>query len=366
MRVYAFYSAMMKGDFFMRIMQLPHGTADYLCPVNGLADIYEWKTGERIPEQLLFYARSGFMMISGRRLVPPRMILLSTCSIGRKQYEHWSGFMDYTVHAGDGKTFRNALNDVRELIDNGIPVIIFGLDMYHLGYHGKFYHKAHVPGHVVLMVGYDDDCIYVHDNSMPEVQRISLNDLEYAWGSAYLNISKKNAYIGIDFKDAPRNSREILRKAYREMANQFLNPAVGFAGSKGLNKLISELPKWSRCFCRAELDEILRFFVMFTGSVLPELPKELDESDLSGLDNPHRGTRDRFADALRKNYGPFGNESWIAAAEHFSESGRSIEKIAEGFTRNILDSSCPDPAEFLPLFKGLLESENKAYAQFTK
>jgi hypothetical protein len=96
------------------------------------------------------------------------------------------------------------------------------------------------------------------------------------------------------------------------------------------------------------------------------LPRELDVSDLSGLDNPHRGTRDRFADALLKNYGPFGNESWIAAADLLSESGKFIEKIAEGFTQNILDSSCPDPAEFVPLFKGLLESENKAYAQFTK
>ena len=350
----------------MRILQLPHGTADYLCPINGLADIYEWKTGERIPEQLLFYARSGFMMISGRRLVPQRMILLSTCSIGRKQFEHWSRFMDYTVHAGEGKTFRNALRGVRELIDAGIPVVLFGLDMYHLGYHAKFYHTTHVPGHVVLMVGYGGDSVYIHDNSMAEIQRISLENLELAWGSTYLNISRKNAYIGIDFRDSPRDSREILRKAYREMADQFLEPAVGFIGAKGLNKLISELPKWSRTFSRAELDDIRRFFVMFTGSVLPKLPKELDESDLSGLDNPHRGTRDRFADALLRDCRQFGDESWIAASDYFSESGKIIEKIAEGFIRSILDSASPDPAEFTPLFRDLLETERNAYAQFTE
>lgn len=306
---------MMKGDFFMRIIQLPHRTADYLCPFNGLADLYEWKMGERIPEQLLFYARSGFC-------------------------------------------------DVRKLIDSGIPVIIFGLDMFHLGYHEKFYHKIHIPGHVVLMVGYDDDVIYIHDNSMPEVQRISLEDLENAWGSQYLNISRKNAYFGIEFKDVPLESREILRTAYRDMANQFLNPATGFIGSRGLHKLISELPKWGGSFDRTELDEIFRFFLMVTGSVLPKLPKELDESDLSGLDNPHRGTRDRFADALLENCSQFGNECWITAAKHFSDSGKLIEKISKGFTRNILDQSYPDPAKFIPLFKDLLETEEKAFCSF--
>jgi hypothetical protein len=201
---------------------------------------------------------------------------------------------------------------------------------------------------------------------MPAPQRISLEDLELAWGSAYLNISRKNAYIGIDFRNSPRDSGEILRKAYRDMANQFLEPAVGFIGAKGLDKLIIELPKWGRLFSRAELDDVLRFFVMFTGSVLPELPKELDESDLSGLDNPHRGTRDRFAAALRENYGRLGNESWLAAADCFSESGKLIEKITEGFTRSILEPSSPDLYEFIPLFRDLQEAEHNAYAQFTK
>lgn len=29
----------------MKMLELPHRIADYLCPVNGLCDIYEWKTG---------------------------------------------------------------------------------------------------------------------------------------------------------------------------------------------------------------------------------------------------------------------------------------------------------------------------------
>jgi len=48
----------------MKRLELPHRMADYLCPVNGLCDVYEWKTGSRIPEELIFYAKAGFQMIS--------------------------------------------------------------------------------------------------------------------------------------------------------------------------------------------------------------------------------------------------------------------------------------------------------------
>lgn len=348
----------------MRLLELPHKTADYLCPVNGLADVYEWKTGVRIPEQLLFYARSGFMLISDKKAAPPKMIFFSAGSIGRKQYEFWGRMMDFELHSGEGKSFGNTLRDVRALIDREIPVIVFGLDMYHLGYHDKFYHKMHVPGHVVLMVGYDAESIFVHDNSKPEAQRILLSDLESAWANPYLNISKKNAYIGVGFSERPRDSREILNSAYREMAETFLNPPAVFFGAKGMKKLIAELPSWNRSFDDAVKEEICRFLVMFTGSVLPILPKELDESDLSGLGNPRRGTRDRFSEALMKYRREFGSEAWDAAAGYFSESGEHIEKIAEGFTQMILNCSYSDLPACIPLFEKLLESEMKAFSQF--
>jgi hypothetical protein len=100
----------------MRLLKLPHKTADYLCPVNGLADVYEWKTGIRIPEQLLHYARSGFMLISNKRAAPPKMVLFSAGSIGRNQYEFWGGMMDFELHSGEGKTFGNTLKNIRAAI----------------------------------------------------------------------------------------------------------------------------------------------------------------------------------------------------------------------------------------------------------
>ncbi len=348
----------------MRILKLPHKTADYLCPVNGLADVYEWKTGVRIPEQLLHYARSGFMLVSNKKAAPPKMALFSAGSIGRSQYEFWGKMMDYKLHSGEGKSFKNTLREIRALIDREIPVIVFGLDMYHLGYHDKFYHKLHVPGHVVLMIGYDEECIFVLDNSKPEVQRILLSDLEPAWAYSYLNISKKNAYFGLGFAETLRDSREILSRAFYKMAEDFLHPPVSFFGAKGMKKLIAELPSWNSSFDNSVMEEIGRFLVMFTGSVLPNLPKELDESDLSGLDNPRRGTRDRFSEALLKYRREFGDESWAAAAEYFAEGGELIEKIAEQFSQMILNRSYSNLPGCIPLFERLLEAETKAYSQF--
>ena len=60
----------------MKRLELPHQTADYLCPVNGLCDVYEWKTGKRIPEELIFYSKAGFQMISQKKAAVPKMILV--------------------------------------------------------------------------------------------------------------------------------------------------------------------------------------------------------------------------------------------------------------------------------------------------
>lgn len=61
----------------------------------------------------------------------------------------------------------------------------------HLPYHTNFYHTQHIPGHVVLMVGLDEENIYVHDNSKQGVQYIPLNDLQLAWANDYIGISKE-------------------------------------------------------------------------------------------------------------------------------------------------------------------------------
>ena len=96
----------------MKRLELPHRMADYLCPVNGLCDVYEWKTGKRIPEELIFYAKAGFQMISQKRADAPKMIFLGQGSIGKREYEFWKEIIGYEIIFGEGKCFRTTWKEI--------------------------------------------------------------------------------------------------------------------------------------------------------------------------------------------------------------------------------------------------------------
>ena len=297
----------------MKRLELPHRMADYLCPVNGLCDVYEWKTGKRIPEELIFYAKAGFQMISQKRADAPKMIFLGQGSIGKREYEFWKEIIGYEIMFGEGKCFRTTWKEICALLDREIPTILFGLDMFYLPYQQKFYQKQHILGHVVLMVGYDDENAYIHDNSKEGVQPVPLSNLEQAWAKSYIGISKKNTYFGINMKSPETDISQIVQKGMATNAEMYLHSALSFVGQKGLDKFMKEFPKWKNVFAQEALCKIYLHFIEYTGSVLPELPYEISGSR-SGIINPHRASRDKLAQALLKYQGSFGVPGWEDAA----------------------------------------------------
>lgn len=345
----------------MKRLELPHQLADYLCPVNGLCDVYEWKTGKRIPEELIFYSKAGFQLISQKKAIVPKMIFLGQGSIGKREYEFWKSIMGYEVIAGEGKCFRTTWKNVRELLDQDIPVILFGLDMFHLPYQSKFYHKQHIPGHVVLMIGYDEVNAYVHDNSKTKVQIIPIVELELAWAEDYIGISKKNAYFGIDMKTPETDVARIVQKGIGKNAEAYLSSPLSFMGRRGLNRFIAEFPKWAdNMFTEEELKRIYLHFIEYTGSVLPELPYEIS-GQKSGIFNPHRASRDKFAQALVKCKDSFGTGGWEEAAVHFQKSGKIIGEIVNGFIEDVVGCSFGHSEKYIPLFEALRECEENAF-----
>lgn len=344
----------------MKQLELPHQLADYLCPMNGLCDVYEWKTGKRIPEELIFYSKAGFQMISQKKAAVPKMIFLGQGSIGKREYEFWKGIMGYEVIAGEGKCFRTTWKNVRELLDWDIPVILFGLDMFHLPYQRKFYHKQHILGHVVLMTGYDEENVYVHDNSKTDVQIIPIAELELAWAEDYIGISKKNAYFGINMKSPETDITWIAQKGIGKNAELYLSSPLSFMGQRGLDRFIGEFPKWVDMFTDEELQKIYSHFIEYTGSVLPELPYEVSGQQ-SGIFNPHRASRDKFAHALVKYADTFGTEVWEEAAGYFQKSGKIIEEIVDGFIEDVIECSFGQLEKYIPLFQALRGCEEEAF-----
>ena len=110
----------------MKRLELPHQLADYLCPVNGLCDIYEWKTGNRIPDDLIFYSKVGFQLISQKRAIVPKMIFLGQGSIGKREYNCWKEFIGYRIISNEGKAFKTTLNEVKSLLKIQNPQLCWG------------------------------------------------------------------------------------------------------------------------------------------------------------------------------------------------------------------------------------------------
>jgi hypothetical protein len=348
----------------MKILELPHRLADYLCPVNGLADIYEWKRKSRIPDELLFYCQLGFMDVVNRNACPPRMVFLG-CTIGKRQYIFWQDIMGYKLYHSEGKAFATALAEVKELIDRNIPAILFGLDMYHLPYHEKFYHKVHIPGHIVLMAGYDDGHVYVQDNSKTGLQAVPFGDLKLAWAQGFAGLAAKNATYGIEFYDTAADDRAVVQSGLESMAWRYLAPPVGFMGAKGLSRLIKSFPSWANAYDADTIKAIYTHMVTFTGSVLPMPPEELDPSG-AGFHNPHRGCRDRMAKALRAYAGQYGDGKWLEAADRFEESGAVIQRITDSMVRDILSGNFSDTAKYAELFASMRTCEENAHRCFLK
>ncbi|WP_125154777.1 BtrH N-terminal domain-containing protein [Clostridium rectalis] len=350
----------------MKILNLPHRVVDYLCPVNGLCDIYQWKTGKRIPEELIHYSSTGFMLMSEKNMNPPKRIFLSSCGIGKAQYDIWKDLMGYTVIADEGKEFKGTIEKVKELIDKDIPVIIFGLDMYYLEYLEKFYHKIHIPGHVILMVGYDENYIYVYDNSRMGTNKVSYENLKLAWEKGYIGISKKNAYFGINFTNINWDRKNILNTAFENNASGYLNSNVSFMGLGGFEKFIKEFETWNTVFNKETLRKIYIHLITYTGSILPGLPKELDENNGEIGNNPHRASRDRFAKALLENCDELGDENWKVASKLYEKSGIIIEKIIKGLTEDIILNSYNNINKYIKLFTKLKSVEERAQRCFLK
>ena len=261
---------------------------------------------------------------------------------------------------GEGKCFRTTWKEICALLDREIPTILFGLDMFYLPYQQKFYQKQHILGHVVLMVGYDDENAYIHDNSKEGVQPVPLSNLEQAWAKSYIGISKKNTYFGINMKSPETDISQIVQKGMATNAEMYLHSALSFVGQKGLDKFMKEFPKWKNVFAQEALCKIYLHFIEYTGSVLPELPYEISGSR-SGIINPHRASRDKLAQALLKYQGSFGVPGWEDAAYCFECSGEIIQTIVGGFIEDVGNMSFGNSEKYIPFFQKLREHEECAF-----
>jgi hypothetical protein len=345
----------------MTCLHLPHKVADYACPINGLEDMYEWKTGFRLPGYFLMdLSMMGFGYIKQKNAPSPRLVFWGN-GTGRPQHELLADIIGYRWSCSEGKAYSTSWKLAQESLDRGVPVILGLLDMYHLPYYPRFYHKVHIPQHYVLLVGCDEDkqIAYVQDNGLAEVQSIPLADLKEAWNVNVPGQGKKNTLFILEFNDRIATLEEIVTKGLKKKANLILNPPVGFMGIKGLRKLGADITNWTRELTEKQMEDCLTSLVTFTCSVVPMLPQRLLPFKLNQPDS-HNAVRDRFSRELLGFADQFNHPDWKEPAGLLAKSGLLIGQLTEIFTDQLLKKSY-DMDAAVPLISEIADLEEKAY-----
>lgn len=318
----------------MTVIELPHKVCRMTCMVNGLEDMYEWRTGERLPDWLLFFVSgmAGFAYIKQKLAPVPRIMGWGTTP--KNQYKTLQDIVGFTWRILEGRSFPFALQRAKECVDRGAPVILGAIDMYHLPYYEQFYHRIHVPIHYVLMVGYDDErqVVLVHDCDRAEVQVMPYDDLRQAWDVNVPGLSKRNTLFTFEFDAQVADVAVIVHQGLRKKAELMLDPPVSMFGIKGMRELARELPHWPEELTAEQVDGALRNMVEFAG--FPPTPP----NRLTGHDAPanHAAGRDGFAALLARLAQPYDRPAWKEAAALFEQSGQLLEKMTDAAVDFIL------------------------------
>lgn len=312
------------------MIELPHKVLGYSCPINGLEDLYEWKTGVRLPGYCLMdLATIGFTYIKQKNAPAPRMVFWGN-GMGKPLFNFLADVIGFEWSFTENKSFRSAWQSAQNSLESGLPVILGQLDMYHLPYYPKFYHKIHIPQHYVLLVGTDEErkTALVQDNGLAGIQSIPHEDLQEAWNVRVPGQGKPNTHYTLRLNQRPADLETIWRRALKKRARLFLEPPVGFLGVRGMKKAQKEISGWVDELEPYAWEESLRSLATFTCSVVPNLPQTLMPYPL-GYEDPHHACRDRFAKELAAAAETYHENTWVQAAALFQKSGLQIGRLTE-------------------------------------
>lgn len=158
-------------------------------------------------------------------------------------------------------SLKKAWENVKENIDQG-NLVGLKLDSYHLDY---FTNKVHFAGHYVAMYGYDDSYAYLVDtNQQGGMVKTSLENLALARNEKGQMSSKNLSYIIKKIEDTP-NLRDVITKAIKENAIDYMNPPIKNLGYKGIKKTSVEINKWFERSGNIEDDLVLTATLMERG-----------------------------------------------------------------------------------------------------
>lgn len=149
----------------------------------------------------------------------------------------------------EGDDFEMAWANVASRIDEGDPVILF-LDPEPLGYLPEA--PGHLPPHVAVLVGYDDDTVTLSDAALDSPQDVSRETLRAAWSSDGF-VELQNEYLVVTRAARTADGTDSAAAGLRQSATYMLDPlhiqrnarGPGQEGLAAVRAFADELGGWA-------------------------------------------------------------------------------------------------------------------------
>jgi hypothetical protein len=225
-------------------LTIPHRVKPGMCPVNGIRDMVQWRTGNDWSNEFLWGLGqgAGFAYLRFDKADPPRQVFTGNAT--PRQHKYLADLFNAPFSDIENRTFTFSWGKAKAAIDAGIPPILGPLDMYHLHYYPELYHKRHIPIHYVLLVGYDNENAFILDTGEPDVQEIPLDDLQQAWDVNVPGMGKRNHVAIMEIPQELLSVEKLIRKAIKDNCQIMLEPPVSMVGIPAMRKLAREIGHW--------------------------------------------------------------------------------------------------------------------------
>ena len=175
-----------------QLLTIPHRRREGMCPVNGIRDLIQWRSGRDWSNEFVWGLGQGggFAYLRFNAADPPRQVYTGIAT--PRQHRYLAELLDADFTEVENRAFKFSWSKAQEALDQGTPPVLGPLDMFHLHYYKGIFHQRHIPIHYVLLAGHENDKACVYDTDKAVVQEIPLDELRLAWDVNVPGLGKRN------------------------------------------------------------------------------------------------------------------------------------------------------------------------------
>ena len=206
------------------------------CGSTALHNVCHY-VGVSLSEPMCFGlgAGAGFFFLKSDRLSPSRIFNGRSVALVPPFFRHLG--LPFEWRADDEFDWPA----MRACLDDDLPIILLA-DIYHLPYYRS---STHFPGHVVVLVGYDeaDSLVYLSDTDRHRLRPVPLDALDKAMVSKQPPFLMNHNWREVRPFELP-DLRGPIRRALRANVEQMLRPPGPILGLPALCALATDLSTW--------------------------------------------------------------------------------------------------------------------------